>query len=313
MKKLFECAVAILAVTSLAIAQQPAKAPAKSPAASKKIVATNPTPDADSGGPTVATAEAFLKRMFGYNENLAFHVSSVKPTDAPGLSEVTAVVNTPQGQQVLRFFVTSDSQHAIMGEMMPYGTDPFMKIRDQLKKEAFGAAKGPEDAPMQIVEFADLECPACKTALPSVEKLQQEFPGVRFIFQSFPLVQLHPWAETGAKYLDCISRQSNDAAWKFIESVYAHQGEITAANAKQMLDKYAGFADQDAAKIGACVNSPETAARIKKSIDLANQISVSSTPTLFVNGRGIAGMNPQDYDALKSIVQYELDQAKQGK
>jgi len=188
MKKVLSIAV-ILVLSLQAFAQQPAKAPAK---VAKKPASAEASQGADTTGPSTATVEAFLKRMFGYNENLAFKVSSIKPTGAQGISEVTAVVNTPQGQQILRFFVTGDGEHAIMGELLPFGVDPFAKNRALLKKEAFGASKGPADAPMQIIEFADLECPACKQALPMVQRLQQDFPTARFIFQSFPLETIHP-------------------------------------------------------------------------------------------------------------------------
>jgi protein-disulfide isomerase len=229
------------------------------------------------------------------------------------VNEVSAVVNTPQGQQVLRFFVTADNEHAIMGEMMPFGADPFLKDREILKKEAFGATKGPADAAMQIVEFADLECPACKQALPAIDRLQQDFPNVKFVFQSFPLESLHPWATTAAKYLDCIARQSNDAGWNFVEAVYSHQGEITAENLKEKLGTYVGLANQDPAKIAACADAPETAARIQQSIALGNKVTVTQTPTFFINGRGVAGINPQEYDQLKQVVQYELTQATSAK
>jgi protein-disulfide isomerase len=307
MKKVLSVA-AVLMLSLSTFAQQPAKSPAK--AAQKPINTTAAKPAAsDATGPSTETAEAFLKRMFGYNENVTFKVASVKPTGAQGISEVTALVNTPQGQQLLKFFVTGDGEHAIMGEMLPFGVDPFAKRRAVLKKDAFGATKGPANAPMQIVEFADLECPACKQALPMIQRLQQDFPTVRFVFQSFPLEQLHPWALQAAKYLDCVVRQSDEAGWSFIEAVYSHQAEITAENAKAKLDEYVGTVGQDSAKISACVAAPETAARIQKSIQLGTQVEVTSTPTLFVNGRGVAGMNPQDYDALKSIVQFELTQS----
>jgi protein-disulfide isomerase len=309
MKKVLSIA-AVLVLSVQAFAQQPAKAPAKAAKKPPSVEAPKATA-ADATGPSTATVEAFLKRMFGYNENLAFKVSSVKPTDAQGISEVTAVVNTPQGQQILRFFVTGDGEHAIMGELMPFGVDPFAKDRAVLKKDAFGASKGPANAPMQIVEFADLECPACKQALPIVQRLQQDFPTTRFIFQSFPLETIHPWASQAARYLDCIARQSDEAGWKFIEAVYEHQAEINAGNAKAKLDELVGTTGQDSAKISACSEAPETAARIQKSIQLGTHVNVTSTPTLFVNGRGVAGMNPQDYDALKGIVQFELTQASQ--
>jgi len=313
MKKSISIAAPILFLSLQGIAQQPAKthAPAKKPATT--AAETKPAAASNSNALSTEVVEAFLKRMFGYNENLVFKVAAVKPTGAAGVNEVTAVVNTPQGQQLLRFFVTGDNEHAIMGEMVPFGNDPFLKDREVLKKEAFGATKGPADAQIQIVEFADLECPACKQALPLIERLQQDFPTAKIIFQSFPLEQLHPWASTAAKYLDCISRQSNDAGWTFIDSVYAHQGEITAENLKEKLATYVGLAKQDPAKISACAETPETTARIQQSIQVGNKVNVTQTPTLFINGRGVAGMNPQEYDQLKQVVQFELTQATQAK
>ncbi len=193
---------------------------------------------------------------------------------------------------------------------MPFGADPFAKDREELKKHAFGPSKGPKDAPLLIVEFADLECPACKAALPVIQRLQQDFPQAHFVFQSFPLENVHPWAATAAQYLDCIARKSDDAAWSFLDSVYSHQGEITKENLKEKLDRYVGFANQDPAQISACSESPETVTRIRQSIQFAQDMKVTQTPTLFVNGRGLQGLNPQEYDQIKSVVSYEAGLAK---
>ncbi len=313
-KTLLVGAIALASISNVAAQQGSAKSHSQTPA--KKPASAAPeatTPTANPNAPTPQVVEAFLKRLFGYNENLAFKVSSIRPTAAQAISEATAVVSTPQGQQVLRFFITGDGQHAIMGEMMPFGADPFKADRELLKKDAFGPSKGPADAPVQIVEFADLQCPACKQALPTIEKLQQDFPNARFIFQSYPLESMHPWAATAARYLDCLYRSSNDASWSFIDAVYSHQAEINESNLKERLDTYVGLANQDPAKISACAAAPEADANIKKSEKLGNEVHVNSTPTLFINGRALPGINPQDYDIIKSIVQYEINTATQQK
>ncbi len=59
----------------------------------------------------------------------------------------------------------------------------------------------------------------------------EEEPKARLIFQNFPLEQIHKWALIGAKYVDCLGRQNNDLAWKFIALVYDHQVEINEQNA----------------------------------------------------------------------------------
>jgi hypothetical protein len=63
-----------------------------------------------------------------------------------------------------------------------------------------------------IVEFGDLQCPACKAAQPTIEALVAAEPQARFVFQNFPL-EMHNWAAKGAAYADCVGRASNDAFW----------------------------------------------------------------------------------------------------
>jgi len=260
--------------------------------------------------PTEATVMAFFQRMFGYDPNVVFHVLSVKRVEGTGLAAVSTVVSTPQGQQVMNLFVTPDGQHAITGDMIPFGTDPFAKTRATLAKRAFGATRGPANAPITVVEFADLECPACKQAEPTMEKLYADFPNVKFIFQSFPLESLHPWALRAASYLDCIERTNHQGAWTFIQTMYTHQAEVTEANLTQELASFTKMAGSDPAKIAACAATPDTRIRITQGEELAKDLNITGTPTLFVNGRPITNLAATDYSLLKSIVQFEIDQAK---
>ena len=113
--------------------------------------------------------------MFGWNQDLTWKVAEIKPAEAPGFAEVTAVFNTPQGQQIFRLFVTPDQKFALTGDMVPFGADPFAAARADLKA-ANGPVHGAADAAVTIVEFGDLECPACKAAQPNMTKLLEDEP-----------------------------------------------------------------------------------------------------------------------------------------
>src|SRR5271167_2299201 len=92
-----------LALASLAsAAQQPAAAGKPASGAS----------DSSATLPSEATFDAFLKKMFGWDQNLTWKIAEIKPSQAAGISELTAVVNTPQGQQVMRLYVTQDQKFA---------------------------------------------------------------------------------------------------------------------------------------------------------------------------------------------------------
>jgi protein-disulfide isomerase len=262
------------------------------------------------GLPTEATVNGFLKQMFGWNQELTWKVAEIKPAEAQGFSDVTAIFNTAQGQQVFHIYVSPDQKFAFTGDVVPFGADPFAAARADLKV-ADGPSHGPADAAVTIVEFGDLECPACKGAQPQLKKLLDEEPKTRLIFQNFPLESVHKWAMLGAEYVDCLSQQGSDTAFKFINAVYEHQGEITAETAPTVLKGYATDAGAKPDTVTACVANPETEARVRKSIALGMKLNVNSTPTFFINGRKVVGFgNNTPYEVVKAIVEYSAAPAK---
>jgi len=261
--------------------------------------------------PSEATVDAFLKKMFGWNSELTWKVAEIKPSEASGLSQAAVVFNTARGSQVVRFYITADQKYAFMADLLPFGADPFADTRQELKG-ANGPSHGPQDAAVTIVEFGDLECPACKAAQPNVSKLLEEEPKARLIFQNYPLEQIHKWALPAAKYLDCLGRQNNGAVWKFIATTYDHQAEINEQNVDQMLKGYVKDSGGDPDAVAACVAKPETEKRVRESMALAEKLDVTSTPTFFINGRKLVGFstNSTPYDAVKAMVDYDLANAK---
>ena len=137
------------------------------------------------------------------SRRLSWKISSIKPAPVPGLAQVDVVLASPQGQQISRFYVTADGEHAMVGDIIPFGAKPFEPVRKMLEKGITGPSRGPKDAPVTIVEFGDLQCPACKAAQPAIEALVAAEPNARFVFQNFPL-EMHNWAAKGAAYADCV-------------------------------------------------------------------------------------------------------------
>ena len=279
----------------LAMAQQKPAAKTKSAPAEK--------PAADSGRlPSEAEVDAFMKATFGYDAQLTWKIVSIKPSEAEGLAEVTVQISGPQGQGGQKFFVSQDGKHAVVGEIIPFGAHPFEQTRRTLEKKATGPARGPANAPVLIVEFSDLQCPHCKEASPTIERLLKENPDIRFVSQNFPLPS-HNWAMKAALYADCVARASNDAYWKFVDGVFAAQNEITADNVDQKLTDVADKAGVKGSEMATCAAQPETESRVQASVELGKAVDVNATPTLFINGRPV-GVSGNNYDALKQIVDF---------
>lgn len=293
----------LLLAGSLAAAQTTPAEPAPAKPAAK--LGTHATADL----PSEATVDSFLHQQFGYQKDLTWKISGIRPSPVAGLAEVTVVLASPQGQQLTKFYVPPDGEHALVGDIIPFGARPFDPAKQRLEKGITGPERGPKDAPVTIVEFGDLQCPACKAAQPTIEALVAAEPNARFVFQNFPL-EMHNWAAKGAAYADCVGRASNDAFWKFVSKTYEKQSDITAETADEKLTAIADGAGVKGADIAACALKPETKAHVEASLALGKSVDVTGTPTLYINGRKVGSFDPHLSDVYKSLVEFA---AKQGK
>ena len=260
-------------------------------------------PSASTNLPSEETVDSFLHQQFGYQPELTWKISSIKPSIIPGLAEVNVVLASPQGQQLTRFYVSPDGERALVGEIIPFGARPFDPVKKILEKGVTGPSRGPKDAKVLIVEFGDLQCPACKAAQPTIEELVAAEPNARFVFQNFPL-EMHNWAAKGANYADCVGRASNDAFWKFISKTYEQQANITAENVDEKLKAIASETGTNGDEIATCAAKPETKAHVDASIALGKQVEVTGTPTLFINGRKVGNFDHQLLDVYKKLVDF---------
>jgi protein-disulfide isomerase len=259
--------------------------------------------------PSEAVVDAFLHQQFGYQSDITWKIASIKPSPIEGLAEVNVVLANGQGQQISRFYVAPDGLHAVVGDIIPFGAKPFDPAKKALEKGITGPSRGPKDAPVTIVEFGDLQCPACKAAQPTIETLVAAEPNARFVFQNFPL-EIHNWAAKGAAYADCVGRASNDAFWKFVSKTYETQSDITAENADEKLTALADGAGVKGSDIAACAAKPETKAHVDASIALGKSVDVTGTPTVFINGRKLGSLDPRMSDVYKNLADFAAKESK---
>ena len=286
----------------MAVAQQK---PATSHAASHHSEAKASVPTAL---PSEEVVNAFLQQTFGYDSALSWKITRIRPSEAEGLAEVDVTITGPQGAGGQKFYVSADGEHAITGEILPFGAHPYTATRRELEKGVNGPSRGPANAPVTVVEFGDFQCPHCKDAQPTLEKLVNEDKNVRLVFQNFPL-PMHDWAAKAANYADCVGRTSDPAFWKFLDSVYGAQSDITASNADEKLTSLADGAGVKGSEIAACAAKPETESRVQHSVALGTTLDVNSTPTIFINGRKLtAGGIP--YEVLQKLADFAAKQPK---
>jgi len=97
--------------------------------------------------PSEATVDSFMQQTFGYEAQISWKIASIKPAPVPGLGQVDVILASPQGQQLSRFYVTPDGEHAVIGDIIPFGARPFDAAKKTLDKGITGPSRGPKDAP----------------------------------------------------------------------------------------------------------------------------------------------------------------------
>jgi len=253
-----------------------------------------------------AQLDTALTRMLGHDPSLAWRILSIRPSSFPGLTE--AVVSINKGAP-LHFFISPDQKSAIIGEEVPFGPDPFASARAKLRR-ADGPARGADRPSCVIVEFCDLASKECRTAHASLQKLAGDNPGVRIIFQPFPLQgEAASWSAMAADYADCAGRLNPDFFWKFADSIFQSQERLRPETADDELRDLAAAAGYDMARLSACAAAPGTRARVKRSVDLGVSLGVEAVPAVFINGRKVMALDLIPYSHLMRLVVFESDRS----
>ena len=140
-------------------------------------------------------------------------------------------------------------------------------------------SKGPENAPVTVIEFADFQCPHCGVMAPVVKKAWAERrASVRVVFKFLPL-PMHPQAEPAARAAIAAWRQGK--FWDMHDKLFANQQKLDPSD----LDRYAKEVGIDLQKFHADMESTTTKDRIERDKKLSDQLEIGGTPTFYINGR----------------------------
>ncbi|HUY94009.1 MAG TPA: thioredoxin domain-containing protein [Terracidiphilus sp.] len=319
--------VGLLAATTVAVQagaqQQVAPAPPQQPATTSTQTPTAPAPNAaptfpkvdprnfTATTPTKDDVNAFLHASWGYDENRTWEVAAILKTPVPNLSKVIVYIGDKTGKekpQGFLFWALPDGKHIIAGEdVYPFGSNPYAENRAILQQRADGPYRGSADKTLELVEFADFECPHCKEAQANMDKLAVDFPKAHIVFQNYPLERIHPEAKQAAEYGACVTKMGGSSAFfQFASAVFdGQEGLVTPDGATLTLNSAVTKAGLDPAKVAACAGEPATSEEVQKSVQLAQDLNINSTPTLMINGRQVPGVGSVPYDTLKKILLYQ--------
>jgi protein-disulfide isomerase len=300
-------------------AQQPAdttpagpqsEAPPAAPAPSGPPVFPKPDPaNFTAAAPTADVVNSFLQANWGYDTDRMWQVQAIRKTGAEGVSQVIVLIGDKTGKQkpqVLSFYALPDGKHIISGEdIIAFGANPFADARQMLQQRANGPYRGAAPKELELVEFADFQCPHCKEAQANMDKLVTDYPKARIVFQNFPLANIHPQSMTAAEYGVCVTKLGGSSAFfQYAAAVFNGQDGLASADGATLtLNSAVTKAGLDPAKVSACAATPEVKADVAASVQLGKDLGIVEVPTLMVDGRTVPATAP--YDVLKKIIDYQ--------
>jgi protein-disulfide isomerase len=229
---------------------------------------------------TDADAEKF------YEENKA-RIS--RPKDEQLMGQIKQFLGAQRQQEARdKLIARLEANHQVTYKLEP----------QRVEVAAVGPAKGPENAPITIVEFSDFQCPYCARLAPTVDQVVANYGDkVRVVFRQFPL-NFHPFAQKAAEASLCAHEQGK--FWELHDAMFQNQQQLAVENLKAKAAELGLNGEQ----FNSCVDGGKYAQQVATDLQDGSKAGVSGTPALFVNGRFINGAVP--YADVAKVIDDEL-------
>ncbi len=207
----------------------------------------------------------------------------------------------PEIQAAIEQQRPGEALHAFMRELRDGAVDVSVTLdppRQEIEILADDPSRGPDDAPIVLVEFSDFQCPYCQRATATLEELLDRYEGqIRFVYKDYPLPS-HAQAFKAAEAANCA--QDQGMFWPFHDKLFASQDSLDV----ESLKTYAADLGLDGESFAGCLDEGRYADRVEQDLNIGRQYGVSSTPTVFINGRTVTGAVP--IEMFDAIIKEEL-------
>ncbi len=186
---------------------------------------------------------------------------------------------------------------------------------EALVELAQGVTLGSPDAPITIVEFGDYQCPGCagfnQAVKPQIELSLVQSGEAKFVFYDFPLINIHPWAFLAARAGRCAAGQGD--FWDYHDRLFEYQQRWSTSPTAPIGDfvEYAGEVGLDEGAFESCLRSDQYADVVTANLNLAQQLGVSSTPTVMISVEGSPARQAVDNNFLGIQATIEALRAEQ--
>ncbi len=242
---------------------------------------------------TPATLPAFaervlpgmLQQMFGARMRVSWPAIPMRPS---GVVALVAQMSTGYGNSPVPIAISADARVLILGNTWPLDRDPRQVRREILKDAMIQWDPQNSSAPLQLVEFSDYQCPACKRGWTDAKKVLEMMGNkVRHGLVNYPLVQSHPWAFRASVAGLCVGQQNAALVLDLKEEMYRLQSTLTPSSVDDAAFAFVTQHDLDETAFRACYLKDAAVEQVLAQMGVAQKMGVLGTPTYFVNGEMI--------------------------
>ena len=208
-------------------------------------------------------------------------------TGFPGFLKSSVTVRDGTNVQTGELYITQDHRTGIFGLVLPFRREFVEQLIDTRNQPSIG----PANAPVTIVEYADLECPMCAYFQKFLESelLPHYAEKVRIVFKEFPITS-HPWSTTAAVANECAEQIDPSKFLNYRTLIFANQESISPTNLREQLLSLGEQAGLNRVNLSSCLDTKASQGRIEASRNEAQTLGVNKTPTFFINGRIVVGI-----------------------
>jgi len=172
--------------------------------------------------------------------------------------------------------------------------------------------KGPEDARITIVEYADFQCPYCSIASVNLKEIQEKYPeDVRIVYRHFPLVSIHDKALLATQAAEAAGLQDYDAFWSMHDLLY----ETQAAWSSFTIEEFSSWLVEQAETLGLDpvqfeldLFSETIVTKAEATWIEGQELGIPGTPYIKINSLYDAQADPQQLTAIVEMIKLEDQQ-----
>lgn len=253
----------------------------------------------------------YVRTKFHVPDTVKLTVGPFRHSPYKGFYQTTIYGQQGEHKSSTEAFLTADGRYAIIGSLFDLNVNPKKTIESAINLNNQPTV-GPADAPVTIVEYADLECPMCAETQKFIhhDLIPKYGNKIRVVFKEFPLVQIHDWALTAAIANECAYKLNPADYFKYRSTIFAGQDMINAANVRSLLLDFGERSGLNRVKLAECIDSKATLPRVEADMREARKLEITETPTLFINGAPVVGYQR---DRIYQLINQDLKQQSASK